>query len=107
MLTIGLFAVIKKNYGLIMDADRNPLFALPPAQRFQTMVYLSVMWTAIFCGSLGAWLWYGELLIAHVLFALGALTTGLKFRAAASAVKTYRDYPLKDETARYDDVWGG
>ena len=55
MITIGLFAIIKRNYGLIMDADKNPLFALPPAQRFQTMVYLSVMWTAIFCGSLGAW----------------------------------------------------
>lgn len=106
MLTIGLFAVIKKNFGLIMDADRNPLLALPPAQRFQTMVYLSIMWTAIFCGSLGAWFWYGELLIAHVLFALGALTTGLKFRAAR-VVKTYRDYPPKDGTARYHDVGGG
>jgi hypothetical protein len=42
MLTIGLFAIIKRNYGLIMDADKNPLFALPPAQRFQTMVYLGM-----------------------------------------------------------------
>ena len=48
MPTIGLFAIVKRNYGLIMDADKNPLLALPPAQRFQTMVYLSVMWTAIF-----------------------------------------------------------
>ncbi len=106
MLTIGLFALIKRNYGLIMDADKNPLFALPPAQRYQAMVYLSVMWTAIFCVSFGTWYWYGELLIAHVLFALGALTTGLKFRSVR-VVKTYRDYPLKDGTARYDDVWGG
>jgi len=22
-------------------------------------------------------------------------------------VRTYRDYPAKDGTARYDDVWGG
>ena len=83
MLTIGLFAIIKRNYAFIMDADKNPLFAVPPAQRFQTMVYLSVMWTAIFCASLGAWVWYGELLVAHVLFALGAVTTGLTFRAAS------------------------
>jgi len=105
MLAIGLFTVLRKNYALIMDADKNPLFALPPAQRFQTMVYLSLMWTAIFCGSAGVWFWYGELLIAHVLFALGVLITGLEFRAA-SVVKTYRDYPLEDGTARYDDVWG-
>ena len=25
------------NYSLIMDADRNPLWRLPPAQRFQTI----------------------------------------------------------------------
>ena len=106
MFTIGLFALIKRNYALIMDTDKNPLFALPPAQRYQAMIYLSIVWTAVFCVSFGAWYWYGELLIAHVLFALGALITGLKFRSA-SVVKTYRDYPLKDGTARYDDVWGG
>ena len=106
MITTVLLSGLKRNYALIMDADKNPLLALPPAQRYQIMVYLSIMWTGIFCGALGAWFWYGELLVAHILFALGALFTGLKFRSA-KVVKTYRDYPLEDGTARYDDVWGG
>jgi hypothetical protein len=104
MIFIGLFSVLKKNYALIIDANWNPLSGLPPAQWFQTMVYLSIMWTALFCASAGTWVWYGELLVAHTLVAFGALITGLEFRTA-SLVKSYRDL-LEDRTARYDDVWG-
>jgi hypothetical protein len=69
-------------YRLVMDPDVNPLRATPPAQRFQTMVYLSVMWTAIFCAAAGAWFWYGHILAVHLLFAAGFLITGLTFQAA-------------------------
>ncbi len=93
-------------YRAIMDSDENPLQVLPPAQRFQIMVLLSVMWTTVFCTAAGAWFWYGELMIAHVLVALGVLLTGLTFRRA-STVGTHRDHPNRDGTARYDDVWGG
>ena len=92
-------------YNLIMDADVNPLSKLPRAQRFQIMVYLSFMWTTIFCAAAGAWLWYGELLIAHVLVALGFLVTGMTFHRA-SKVTSHRDVPVQDGTARYDDIWG-
>ena len=92
-------------YRAIMDSDTNPLKNLPPVQRFQAMVFLSMMWTTIFCAGAGAWLWYGELIVLHVLVALGFLFTGLTFHKA-SRVATYRDYPLNDGTARYDDVWG-
>ncbi len=94
-------------YRSIMDADVNPLKNLPPAQRFQLMVSLSVMWTTIFCAGAGAWIWYGELIVLHLLVALGVVVTSLTFRRAARAERgTYRDHPRLDGTARYDDVWG-
>lgn len=96
-------------YRSIMDSNVNPLRNLPPAQRFQLMLFLSVMWTNIFCLSAGAWIWYGELIVFHVLVVAGIVVTGLVFRRAskATAYRTYRHHPLKDGTARYDDVWGG
>ena len=92
-------------YRAIMDTNANPLRNLPRAQRFQVMLYLSIMWTTIFCLATGAWLWYVELMLAHVLFAVGFAVTGLTFHRAKT-VMTYRDYPASDNTARYDDVWG-
>ena len=70
-------------YRAIMDPSVNPLRSLPASQRFQTMVILSMMWTAIFCVGTGAWLWYGELVVFHVLVALGVLVTGTTFRRAS------------------------
>ena len=55
-------------YTALMDSSVNPLRNLPKVQRFQVMVYLSMMWTAIFRAGAGAWVWYGELVVAHVLF---------------------------------------
>ncbi|MDJ0611955.1 MAG: hypothetical protein QNJ67_23485 [Kiloniellales bacterium] len=93
-------------YRAIMDSDVNPLRNLQPARRFQVMVLLSIMWTTIFCAATGTWLWFGELLAVHLLIALGFLVTGITFYRA-QGVRTYRDHPLQDGTARYDDVWGG
>ena len=73
---------MKSIYDAVMDADQNELSGIPPAQKFQIMVYLSAMWTAIFCVASGAWVWYGELLIGHVVVALGFVITGLTFRNA-------------------------
>ena len=92
-------------YRYVMDSNVNPLRNLPPAQRFQAMVLLSTMWTAIFCAGTGVWFWYGELVTLHVLVAVGILMTGLSFRRASRTV-TYRDHPATDGTARYDDVCG-
>ncbi|NNE83279.1 MAG: hypothetical protein HKN28_04845 [Alphaproteobacteria bacterium] len=93
-------------YRYVMDENKNPLRSLPRAQRFQLMLILSLMWTAIFCTGAGAWMWYGELVAMHVLLALGTLATGFTFRATARRAKSYRDHPAHDGTARYDDVWG-
>jgi hypothetical protein len=67
----------------VMDPRVSPLRHLRPAQRFQIMCLLGMMWTLVFCMSAGARLIYGELLAVHALFALGALVTGLTFYGAA------------------------
>ena len=92
-------------YRTIMDSEMNPLRDLPAAQRLQLMLFLSVMWTTIFCAVAGLWMWYGELVIAHILFSIGFVVTGLTFHNSRRTV-TYRDCPREDGTARYDDVWG-
>ena len=66
-------------YNVVMNENLNPLRDLPSAQRFQTMLGLSVMWTTLFCLMAGAWIWYGELLAFHLLFTLGFTITGIIF----------------------------
>lgn len=70
------------DYSLVMDANRNPLSRLPPAQRFQTMIYLAIMWTTIFCAAFGVWLWYGALIVAHVIIVVGFVLTSITFSHA-------------------------
>ena len=66
-----------------MSSESNPLRNLAPAQRFQVMIFLSVMWTTIFTASSTLWVWYGELMAGHILLALGTLITGSTFRLAS------------------------
>ena len=93
-------------YRAVMNSSVNPLRTMHPAQRFQLMTALSVMWTTFFCAGAGAWLWYGELIVLHVLMVFGVFITGFTFHRARRS-KIYRDQPREDGTARYDDVWGG
>jgi hypothetical protein len=75
MTTIArLIAAMQQNYALIMDADKNPLMILPLAQRFQIMVYLSLMWTTIFCAAFGIWIWYGQILATGMMFEIADRT---------------------------------
>lgn len=90
-------------YNAVMDPEKNPLRFLRPQRKFQLMVYLSLMWTTIFCLAFGAWSYYGELIIGHVLFALGVVVTTVIFaRAKAESgepmVRKYRDGPRSDRT---------
>lgn len=80
----------------ILNPDVNPLRNLPPAQRFQVSLYLAVMWTTIFCAGAGVWMYYGALIVVHVLVALGLLVTSLTFHRAG-AMATYEALSLKDE----------
>ena len=86
-----MFTSIRDSYAAIMNSEKNPLRMLPAAQRFQAMVYLSVMWTSIFCASFGAWYWYGELIVGHVLVVLGIVLTTVTFRNASHPVAVVLD----------------
>ena len=108
-------------YDSVMDPDVNPLQKLPPAQRYQIMIYLSLVWTVAFCSTLGEWYLFGYLAFAHILMAGAAFITGWTFHRVQrdgvlfvkrstdpiNGMRTYRDHPRNDGTARYDDVWGG
>lgn len=45
------------------------------------------MWTSFFCASFGAWQWYGNLTVLHLLMITGTLVTGFTFRAANNLVR--------------------
>jgi len=85
-------------YKTIVDSDRYALSDLPPSQRFQIMATLSLMWTAIFCAGTGAWVWYGELVVAHVLVVLGLVVTGAVF---GSARRRLRPSPITTRSPRH------
>ena len=70
-------------YNNVMNSNKNPLSALPPAQRMQAMIILSVMWSTIFSLSTGAWLFYGELVVGHVLVIVGIGITAMTFHDAS------------------------
>ena len=87
-------------YDVVMDEEVNPLKDLHKPRRFQMMTLLSFMWTVIFCLSFGVWLWFDELMFAHMAVLTGIAVTGLTFyrarrterrsRAAAEAARPAR-----------------
>lgn len=93
-------------YKSVMDSEFNGLRLLPKNRRLQIMIYLSVMWTMVFCAVTGIWLLFGPLLVGHLLIVLATCATALTLNRETQ-LKTYRDQPRSDSTARYDDVWGG
>jgi len=93
-----------ESYDVVMSESKNPLKRLPKTQRFQVMVFLSVMWTTVFYLAIGSYGFWGELVLGHVALATGVLITGLTFRQVNK--RTHRDRG-KDGTAKYDDIWGG
>ena len=102
---------MRNAFAAVMDPSSNPLNKLQPSMKFQLMVYLSMMWTAIFCTGIGSWYFYGHLVVAHVLVAAGVIITGTVFASAKSISEgrplvSYRDAIRADRTPRYDDVWG-
>jgi hypothetical protein len=74
---------MRDSYEVVMDESKNPLQRLPKAQRFQVMVFLSVMWTTVFCLAIGSYAYWGELILGHVALASGVLITGLTLRTVS------------------------
>jgi hypothetical protein len=77
-----LGTILRDHYAMVMHSDKNPLSRLPPAQQFQIMTYLALMWTAVFCAAFGSWYWYGQPVLAHLFMILGFVITALSFSAA-------------------------
>lgn len=69
-------------YDVVMDDKANPLKDLHRPRRFQMMTILSFMWTTIFCLAFGTWLWFDELMFAHLAVLVGIAVTGLTFYRA-------------------------
>lgn len=74
-------------YRLVMDPSQNPLRALPPTVRFQFMVILSYMWSAIFALWIGYMWFMGPSVIAHTLLLVGVFFTSEIFTLAAKQGK--------------------
>lgn len=75
---------MRKWFKAVMDPSRNPLAKLRPAQRFQIMATLAIMWSLIFCAMAGIMIWYPTYVAAHlVLLATGTFVTTVIFRSAA------------------------
>jgi hypothetical protein len=67
----------------IMDPDQNGLKGLPRVVRFQLMVVLASLWSAIFCVSAGVMIWLPGYLAVHVILILiGTFGTSLAFKLA-------------------------
>ena len=68
----------------VMDPSKNPLAKLHPAQRFQIMATLAIMWSLIFCAMAGIMVWYPAYVAAHlVLLVIGTLVTAMVFKSSA------------------------
>lgn len=73
--------MIREAWSTVMNADHNPLLALPKTTRFQLMTVLAFMWSTIFCISAGLFAWIPEFVFGHViLLLLGIFGTGFIFR---------------------------
>ena len=77
--------MIKTTWNTVMNAEHNPLLALPRVTRFQLMTVLAFMWSSIFCISAGLFIWIPEFVFGHVaLLLLGIFGTGFIFRINTS-----------------------
>ena len=74
-------------YRVIMKTERNRLRISPSGQRFQLMIFSSVIWTTIFTASTTLYVWYGKLGAGHFLLALGIVITGSTFRLASGVTQ--------------------
>ena len=69
----------------IMDPDKNAFMRLPNTVRFQLMVVLSCLWSAIFCVSAGIIMWLPDYIFAHVaLLLIGIFGTTWAFKNAVA-----------------------
>jgi hypothetical protein len=104
--------VIVSVWNSVMSDRHNPLNALPPVARYQSMIVLALMWSFIFCAMVGWMHLFSYWAVGHlVLLTLGFYVTSVLFEYARKTHLTFghRDN-LKTEDGRgvrHDDLWGG
>ena len=100
--------MIRNSYDLIMDPEQNPLNVLPKTVRFQFMIILAYMWSAIFALWVGQMVLFGVSAIGHTLLLIGFFFTADIFRRARRQNTSHRDAMRnpRDGTVLHDDIWG-
>ncbi len=101
--------MIRDFYNFVMDHEKNPLSALPKMVRFQVMMVLSFMWSAVFTIWVGSIMVLGPTVLGHAAILLAVFFTADVFRRARIHAASHRDAMRdpRDGTVLYDDVWGG
>jgi len=69
-------------YDAVMEPRKNPLQRLPNKTKYQLMVTLSVLWSAVFSISIGSAALFGPTAIIHVAVLMGIFFTFTTFRRA-------------------------
>jgi hypothetical protein len=82
--------MVRYLYDLVMDPNRNPLRALPKMVRFQYMVILAYMWSAVFSIYIGTIALLGPSIAAHTILLIGVFFTADVFRRARARALGYR-----------------
>jgi hypothetical protein len=100
--------VIKDFYAVVMDPEQNPLRSLPRMVRFQYMLILSYIWSAVFTIWVGAPIVLGPSVLGHIAALIAVFFTADLFRRARARAVSHRDEMRdpSDGTVLYDDVWG-
>ncbi len=101
--------MLRHMYNAVMDPEQNPLSALPKMVRFQFMVILAYLWSAVFAIWVGSFVVFGPSLAAHLVLLVGVFFTHDIFRRAWSNGISHRDAMRNptDNTVLHDDIWGG
>jgi hypothetical protein len=101
-------APLKPAYDVVMDPEKNPLQGLPKTVRFQYLLILSYIWSAVFTIWLGSSVVLGPTVIGHSVLLIGVFFTFGLFRNARRMSASHRDAMVNDNdgTVLYDDIWG-
>lgn len=74
--------MVRQIWNSVINPEQNALLQLPKAVRFQLMVVLATLWSAIFCVGAGLVAWMPTYVLAHVALLLaGVFGTGWVFEA--------------------------
>ena len=74
--------MVRSIYEVIMDAEKNPFMQLPKIVRFQLMIVMSYMWSAVFTIWIGSMYTLWPSIVGHTALLVGVFFTADIFRRA-------------------------